>query len=151
MGIPKIRVLNEVQFPISNSKYTADIDMTRLSRAAITIMAKLKPVNETGIIFSTHGDREYSNHVGLRLDGNRLHLLFKDRAVDLGVDFQLFEWNMFSVQIETTQGDCSVSGQCCISVSTFLDNEYQSTKKLCMIITRQMISEPSYVTIGKVS
>ena len=147
MGIPKLRVLNEVHFPISNSKYTADIDMSRFSRAAVTIMARIKPVNETGVIFSSHGD---TNHIGLRLDGSRLFLMFKDRVVDLGVDLMLFKWNAFSVQLSTTKGDCSVAGHCCISASTFLDNEFQSTQELCLAVTDEMSREPTHVTIGKV-
>ena len=147
MGIPKMRVLNEVQFPLASSKYTAEIDMSRFNRAAITIMAKLKPVNETGLIFSTYGERQ---HVGLRLHNSRLYLVIKERVVDLDVGLLLFEWNVFSVQIETIWGDCSVAGKCCISVSTFLDNEFQSTKDLCLTVTDEMRSEPTHVSIGKV-
>ena len=147
LALPKMRVINEVEFPLSHSKYTSDMSMHDLTRVGITIMGKVKPVNETGLVFSTQST---SKHIGLLLEGSRLYLLFKNTKLALEVEFNVFEWNSFSVQIETTKGDCSQRGECCVSVDTFISNEFRSRKEMCVAVTSELASIPSTVTIGKV-
>ena len=147
VALPKMRVINEIEFPLSHSKYTSDMNMHDLTRVGLTIMGKLKPVNESGLVFSTQST---SKHIGLLLEGSRLYLLFKDQKLALDVGFNVFEWNLFSIQIETTKGDCTQQGECCISVDTFISNEYRSTKEMCVAVTSELASIPHTVTIGKV-
>lgn len=149
IDLPKIRVLKDVQFPLSSSKYTSEMDMSTFTQVDVTIMAKIKPVNESGLIFSTHSGSASSNHIGIQLEGSRLYLLFKDVKVDLEVELTAFEWNSFSVEILTPEGDCSQYGSCCISVSTFVRNEPQSKKELCLEVTSQNSNFPTTVTVGK--
>lgn len=147
---PRASLLKDSTIPINMGlKYLKDFNMEKLISPDLTIMTKVKPANSSSIIFSYHGEEGRNNHLQLLLEKSQLMLLFKDSKLNLDVAISHRDWTELSIEINTI-GDCSVIGECCIIVRTYISNMLQSIKKTCVHVTDQQTKQPTYITIGKV-